>query len=175
MDGPAEVDELGVKTDCVHEEGKITREIITIGEGKQKPQMGWLCKIKYIAYFYDKQIFDSSPNDGEGSIDVCIGDIAYPEGLWRGLQYMRKNEKSKIRIQKKYAFGRPGEVEALRFPPGFSESAEDAERRAKITTKAVIYEVTLIDWVERTDMDANTMLYKQTVKKASKKEFELPN
>ena len=73
---------------------------------------------------------------------------------------MRKNEKSKIRIQKKYAFGRPGEIEALRFPPGFSDSAEDSERRAKITSKAVIYEVTLIDWVERTDMDANTMLYK---------------
>ena len=88
---------------------------------------------------------------------------------------MRKNEKAKVRIQKKYAFGRPGEVEALRFPRGFSEKVKDAERRAKLTSKAVIYEVTLLDWVERMDMDGNTMLYKQTVTKASKKEFDLPN
>ena len=175
VDEPEEIDQIGVKTDCVHEDGKITKEIVTMGEGKSKPQMGWLCRIKYIAYFYDKEIFDSSPKDGEGAIDICVGDIAYPEGLWRGLQYMRKNEKAKVRIQKKYAFGRPGEVEALRFPRGFSEEAKDAERRAKLTSKAVIYEVTLLDWVERMDMDGNTMLYKQTVTKASKKEFDLPN
>ena len=51
VDEPEEIDQIGVKTDCVHEDGKITKEIVTIGEGKPKPQMGWLCKIKYIAYF----------------------------------------------------------------------------------------------------------------------------
>ena len=146
-----------------------------MGEGKKKPMMGWLCKIKYIAYFYDKKIFDSSPNDGEGAIDICVGDISYPEGLWRGLQHMRKNEKSKIRIKKKFAFGRPGEVDKLRFPPGFSLEEKDAERREKITSKSVIYEVTLLDYVERMDMEANTMFYKQTINKAKKFEFEMPN
>ena len=98
VDEPAEVDVIGEKTDCYHEDGKVTKEIIEMGEGKKKPMMGWLCKIKYIAYFYDKIIFDSSPQDGEGTVEISIGDIAYPEGLWRGLQHMRKNEKSKIRI-----------------------------------------------------------------------------
>jgi FKBP-type peptidyl-prolyl cis-trans isomerase 2 len=58
-------------------------------------------------------------------------------------------ESAKIRIKKKFAFGRPGEVEALRFPPGYSTSDADVERRQKITTKAVIYELTLVDFVVR--------------------------
>ena len=156
----AEVDEIGVKTDCYHEEGKVTKEIVEMGEGKVKPMMGWLCKIKYIAYFYDKTIFDTSPQDGEEAVEICLGDIAWSEGLWRGIQNMRKNEKSKIRIQKKYAFGRPGEIDKMRFPPGFSLDEADAARRAKITSKAVIYEVTLVDCTERMDMEANMMLYK---------------
>jgi len=32
---------------------------------------------------------------------------------------MRKGEKAKIKIKKKYGFGRKGQVEALKFPPGF--------------------------------------------------------
>ena len=147
LDNPEDVDKLGEKTDCYHEPGKVTKEILVMGEGKRKPMMAWLCKIKYIAYFYDKIIFDQSPNEGEGTVEVMIGDLAWPEGLWRGLQYMRKNERAKVRIQKKFGFGRPGEVDKLRFPPGFSESEEDNERRDKITSKGVIYEVTLVDWV----------------------------
>jgi hypothetical protein len=88
---------------------------------------------------------------------------------------MRKNERAKIRSQKKHAFGRIGEVDKLRFPRGYSTSEADAERRAKLTSKAVIYEVTMIDWVERMDMEANGLMYKQVVKKADKKEYELPN
>jgi len=63
----------------------------------------------------------------------------------------------------------------MRFPPGFSLDEKDAEGRAKITSKAVIYEVTLLDYTERMDMEANMMLYKQTLTKANKREFELPN
>ena len=73
---------------------------------------------------------------------------------------MRKGETSKVRIKKKFAFGRPGEVEALRFPPGFSTDPEDAERRQKLLTKAIIYEVTLVDFVIRQDMEANGKYYK---------------
>ena len=63
----------------------------------------------------------------------------------------------------------------MRFPPGFSLEEQDAARRAKITSKAVIYEVTLLDYTERMDMEANTMLYKQCLTKAKKFEFEMPN
>ena len=63
----------------------------------------------------------------------------------------------------------------MRFPPGFSLEEQDAECRAKITSKAVIYEVTLLDYTERMDMEANTMFYKQSLNKAKKSEFEMPN
>ena len=69
-----------------------------MGEGKRKPMLGWLCKIKYIAYFYDKTIFDTSPQNGEGTVELFIGDISWVEGLWKGMQHMRKNERAKIRI-----------------------------------------------------------------------------
>ncbi len=137
--------------------------------------LGWLCKIKYIAYFYDKTIFDTSPQNGEGTVELFIGDISWPEGLWKGMQDMRKNERAKIRVQKKHAYGRVGEIDKLRWPRGYSTSEADAVRREKLTSKAVIYEVTMIDWVERMDMEANGLMYKQIVQKATKKEYELAN
>ena len=88
---------------------------------------------------------------------------------------MRRNERAKIRIQKKHGFGRIGEVDKLRFPRGYSAEEKDAERRNKLTSKAIIYEVTMIDWVERMDMEANGLMYKQIFKKAPRKEYELPN
>ena len=85
---------------------------------------------------------------------------------------MRKGEKAKIRMKKKFAFGRPGEVDKLRFPKGFSKSEEDAERREKLLTKSLIYEVHLVDWVERTDVDADGKIFKQLITKARRNEHE---
>ena len=76
---------------------------------------------------------------------------------------MRKNERAKIRIKKTHAFGRSGEVDKLRFPAGYSTAEADSERRAKLLSKAVIYEVTLLDWVERFDTEANGLMLKQIV------------
>ena len=146
-----------------------------MGDGKRKPMLGWLCKIKYIAYFYDKTIFDTSPDGGEGTVELFVGDISWPEGLWKGMQNMRKNERAKIRVKKQHGFGRIGEVDKLRFPKGYSLEEKDAERRAKITSKAVIYEVTMVDWIERMDMEANGLMYKQVFRKAAKREYELAN
>ena len=53
----------------------MTKEILEVGTGRVKPKLGYLVRIKYLAYFYDKEIFDSSPEDGEGTIDMYIGDI----------------------------------------------------------------------------------------------------
>lgn len=47
--------------------------------------MGSLVQIRYQAYFYDKEIFDSSADDGQGTVDFYIGDIKLIEGLWRGI------------------------------------------------------------------------------------------
>lgn len=51
--------------------------------------LGHLCQIKYRAYFYDKLIFDTSPDNGEGIVELYVGDISWPEGLWKGMQFMR--------------------------------------------------------------------------------------
>lgn len=53
---------------------------------------------------------------------------------------MRLGEKAKIKIKKKFAFGRPGEVERLDFPQEYFSG----ERREKLVSKNVIYEVELL-------------------------------
>lgn len=77
------VDKVGDVTDCYHGQGKVTKEILQVGEGKDKPILGSLCRIRYIAYFFDKELFDQT-EEGE-THDFYLGDIRYIEGLWRGL------------------------------------------------------------------------------------------
>ena len=112
-----------------------------MGTGKEKPKTGYLCRIKYIAYYFDKEIFDSSPNDGEGILELYMGDIRYIEGLWRGICEMRIGERAKIKIKKRFAFGRQGELDKLIFPKKCN--------REKITSKGVIYQVELLSLVAR--------------------------
>jgi hypothetical protein len=84
---------------------------------------------------------------------------------------MRKGEKAKIKIKKKYGFGRKQNVDKLRFPPGFEE---DGEKRTRLMTKGIIYEVKLIDWVERIDIEANGNFLKTHIDKPLKREWEKP-
>lgn len=72
-----------------------------------------------------------------------MGDVKLAEGLWRGIMEMRLGEKAKIKIKKKFAFGRPGEVDKLDFPPDFAIG----ERREKLRSKNVIYEVELLQFI----------------------------
>lgn len=108
-----------------------------------------IATIIYKAYFFDHTLFDSS--NGE-AIPFVLGDSSWPEGLWNGIEHMRKNEKAKIKIQKKHAFGRKENAEKLRFPTGYEVEGEKRERLLK---KGVIYEVKLIDWIERVDLESD--------------------
>ena len=74
-----------------------------MGEGIKKPKLNYLATIIYKAFFFDHTEFDSS---NDQPIQISLGDISWPEGLWKGIEEMRKNEKAKIKIQKKYGFGR---------------------------------------------------------------------
>ena len=76
-----------------------------------------------------------------------LGDERYPEGLWKGIQEMRLNEIAKIKIKRKYGFGRKERKETLIFPKGYSKE-ESEENYEKITKKGIIYEVTLVGWIE---------------------------
>ena len=83
---------------------------------------------------------------------------------------MRKNEKAKIKIKKLYGFGRKENVDKLRFPPEY----EEEEKRLKLMSKGIIYEVKLLDWVERVDIEANGLFMKTFKTKALKREYEHP-
>jgi hypothetical protein len=62
--------------------GSINKEIVTVGMGSKRPRLAHLCKIVYQAYFYDHQVFDHSQGK---EMELYLGDIAWPEGLWRGI------------------------------------------------------------------------------------------
>ncbi len=83
---------------------------------------------------------------------------------------MRKGEVAKIKIKKKYGFGRKLNTEALKFPPGYDELGSDKHKR--LTTKGIIYEVKLVDWIERTDIEGDGNFLKTVVSKAQSKEWE---
>jgi hypothetical protein len=159
-------DKIGDIRDCFHEQGKVIKEILEVGTGIDKPKMGYLCRIKFLAYYFDKEIFDTSPDEGAGTIDLYLGDVKYIEGLWRGICEMRLGERAKIKIKKTFAFGRPGEVEKLIFPKKCN--------REKLTSKGVIYQVELVSMVARQDIDASGNVFKQTLTKPKKGEYELP-
>ena len=56
---PANVcDKIGDIVDCYHGQNKVTKEILQVGHGKDKPILGSLVRIKYLGYFFDKELFD---------------------------------------------------------------------------------------------------------------------
>ncbi len=86
--------------------------------------MNSLTFVSYRAYFFDHTEFDSS--NGQ-TVRIGLGDIKWPEGLWKGIEKMRKNEVAKIRIKKKkYGYGRKLLTDKLAFPKGY-EMPEDIE------------------------------------------------
>lgn len=58
VDSAQVCDKVGDVTDCYHGQGKVTKEILEVGHGITKPVLGSLVRIRYIAYFYDKEMFD---------------------------------------------------------------------------------------------------------------------
>lgn len=75
-------------------------------------------------------------------------------------------------MKKKYAFGRPGEVDKLRFPKGYDKG----EGREKITTKGVIFEVELVQFIRRNDINHNGSIFKQVLNPPTlKHDHEIPN
>jgi FKBP-type peptidyl-prolyl cis-trans isomerase 2 len=85
---------------------------------------------------------------------------------------MRKGERSKIRIKKKHGFGRPLRVDVLRFPEGWGE--EGSDNRNRLTGETIIYEVEMIDFIPRVDIEANGNFYKYVDEPADKTEWETP-
>lgn len=85
---------------------------------------------------------------------------------------MRKNEKAKITIQKKYAFARKEKREDLRLPKGYED--QESDNYKKLMTHGVIYEVKLLDWIERVDIEADGNFIKTIKQKSPRNEWENP-
>jgi FKBP-type peptidyl-prolyl cis-trans isomerase len=107
-----------------------------VGEGIKRPKMNYVVSVIYKAYFFEHTEFDSSNDE---AVQISLGDISWPEGLWKGIEEMRKGEKSKIKIKKKYGFGRKENVDKLKFPKGYEE--EGSDNRKRLMSKGIIYEV----------------------------------
>ena len=103
-------------------------------------------------------------------VELCLGDNSWPDGLQTGTEKMRKGEIAKIRMKKKHGFGRALRVEELRFPQKYSEG----EARERLLKETLIYEVELVDYQERQDIEGNGMFYKYYETKAHKNEWETP-
>lgn len=84
---------------------------------------------------------------------------------------MRQGEKAKIKIKRKYGFGRKENADKLKFPKGY----EEGENRERLATKGIIYEVKLIDWIERVDIEADGNFLKTFIQKPPSKEWERPS
>lgn len=146
----------------------VQKEIMEVGEGFKTPNRNAVATITYKAYFFDHTEIESS----KVPIKLSLGDIAWPEGLWKGIERMRINETAKIRIKKKkYGFGRKQQVDKLRFPIGYEV---EGEPRTRLMKKGIIYEVKLIGWEDRTDIEADGNFVKTLVTVPDKKEWEKP-
>lgn len=59
--------------------------------------------------------------------------------------------------------------------PESEEGKAQLEKRQRLLSKGIIYEVKLLDWVDRIDIDADGNFLKTVVNKAEKKEWEKPS
>lgn len=168
-DEDQEQDVIGDMIEITHD-GKVTKEIVGVGEGKRL-RMGYKTFIKYKAYFLkDHVIFDQS---GEEPVELSLGDNSWPDGVQTGVEKMRKGEVAKIRIKRKHGFGRPLRVEELTFPKGYDQ--EGSAGRYRLISETIVYEVELVDFVERQDIEMNGLFLKLYVNKADKNEWETPS
>lgn len=159
-------DKVGGKMEITHD-GKVTKEILKIGEGKRQ-KMGYKTWIRYKAYFFkDHVIFGES---GPDPTQLCLGDNTWPDGLQTGAEKMRVGEVAKIYIKKKHGFGRPLRVDELNFPKGY----EDGAGRERLINEQIIYEVELVQVEVRQDLEANGIFLKYVKEPCEKHEWEAP-
>ena len=167
-DEDAKNDKVGDIMEITHD-GKVTKEILELGEGGRL-RMGYKTFIKYKAYFFkDHLIFDQSPDE---AVELNLGDNSWPDGLQTGVEKMRRGEKSKIRIKKKHGFGRPLRQDELNFPKDYDQ--EGSENKKRLTSEQIIYEVELVDYIERFDIEGNGNFLKYYDMRAEKNEWETP-
>ena len=69
---------------------------------------------------------------------------------------MRKGEKSRIMVKPKWGYGRPEAEGKLKYPEGW----DNKEGRETLGKRRIIFEVKLIEWSVKHDLDADGNLIK---------------
>lgn len=92
---------------------------------------------------------------------MTLGDEGLPYGLWKSIELMRREERSLIMIKPKWAYGRPESQGLLRYPAGW----DNPEGRETIGKRRVYFEVKLLDWCVKHDLDGDSSIIKSIFNK----------
>lgn len=173
LDAPEQ--KVGEVTELEYD-GKVKKEILEVisfgligekvGEGLKKPRRNYIAIVSYKCYFFDHQEIE---NTGDEKVEIWIGDPSYPQALWKGIEEMRKGEKSKIKIKKSLAYGRKEDLLKIKIPLAFEE---EGPKREKLLSKGIIFEIKLHDWIEREDVNVDGNFLKRWINKPKKREWE---
>ncbi len=140
-------------------DGGVSKTVLEVGENTAQPATPSLVTVIYKGYFKkSKVVFDSS--DGK-PVQLELGDPAKIEGFHIAIEHMFKGEKAEFLIHSDYAFrkDRAGVV----LPAGFEG------KRELLRKKRVIYEIKLLDFVARVDLDKDKRLIKTIEKQGTGK------
>ena len=85
-----------------------------------------------------------------------LGDEAIPYGLWKSIELMRRGEKSLIMVKPKWGYGKPEVQGLLTYPQGW----DTPEKRETLAKRRTFFEVTLLDWSVKHDLDGDRMIIK---------------
>ena len=89
-------------------------------------------------------------------IKLTIGDERLPHGLWRSLEHMRKGERARIMIKPKFGYAYEKCKDIMFFPRGWTEES----KKEQLCSRRVFFEVKMIDWVVRHDLNADGLFIK---------------
>lgn len=158
-DGEPPEDDIGDVMNVVKKQ--VTKEIMTVGEGMEKPGKPYIVRCLVKAYFEenksdgDEDTIYSNPDP----IFLTLGDLRLPLGLWRSIEHMKKGEKSKIVIKPESGFNPEKDFhkETLQIP---SLIKDDPAKIERLRSEVIVYEVEVLDWTIKVDIIGDGHLMK---------------
>jgi len=94
-------------------------------------------------------------NNGQ-PISLTLGDDRLPYGLWKSIEHMRKGEKARIMVKPKWGYNSDENRDIVFFPRGWTEG----EKKKMLMSRRVFFEVKLVDWIVRHDINGDGLLVK---------------
>lgn len=127
----------------------VVKKVVKGGTGIERPVEPALLSVIYKGYFLkSKEVFDSS--DGK-VVELELGDPTKIDGLHIGLGSMVKGEHAVLTIKSRYAF-HTSKAE-LKWPC-------EESRKETVKKRKVVYDVQLLDFVPRVDVNRDRQIIK---------------